>query len=289
MHFSSGSWRLFLFSLFLYFLLAVSLLAAFLFPEWRRQALAPVGRSVARLGQMGRSLTRGSKSVLLRCWQALRHFAHALLRAVVEHRLLWSAAGLVLVISVLVGVLFGRNNVTFFDDRSPEIDAKVEALLKGEHLVPPAPLPPQVFATAEVEKIRPLTKEGSRDWEVLDPDFRARLLMVYKIMKEKHGYDLALLEGYRSPERQAKLAALGSNVTRAGANQSYHQFGLAADNAFYRNGKLVITEKDPWAMEGYRLYGEVAESMGLVWGGRWSFKDYGHVEYRKPGFKLSGK
>jgi len=39
-------------------------------------------------------------------------------------------------------------------------------------------------------------------------------------------------------------------------------------------------------MEGYRLYGEVAESVGLVWGGRWSFKDYGHVEYRKPGFKL---
>ncbi|MCY1535230.1 D-alanyl-D-alanine carboxypeptidase [compost metagenome] len=73
----------------------------------------------------------------------------------------------------------------------------------------------------------------------------------------------------------------------AKANQSYHQYGLAADNAFYRNGKLVISEKDPWAMEGYRLYGEAAESVGLVWGGRWSFRDYGHVEYRKPGFKLS--
>jgi peptidoglycan L-alanyl-D-glutamate endopeptidase CwlK len=36
-------------------------------------------------------------------------------------------------------------------------------------------------------------------------------------------------------------------------------------------------------MEGYRLYGEYAESVGLVWGGRWKMMDFGHVELRKSG------
>jgi peptidoglycan L-alanyl-D-glutamate endopeptidase CwlK len=102
-------------------------------------------------------------------------------------------------------------------------------------------------------------------------------------MKERYGYDMALLEGYRSPERQAILAAKGGSVTNAGAYQSYHQYGLAADSAFYRDGKVVISEKDPWAMRGYQLYGEVAEAAGLVWGGRWKLLDLGHVEFHKAG------
>ncbi len=71
-----------------------------------------------------------------------------------------------------------------------------------------------------------------------------------------------------------------------GGYQSYHQFGLAADVAFKRNGKVVISERDPWAMQGYRLYGQVAESVGLTWGGRWkSIQDYGHTEFRMPGLR----
>lgn len=61
---------------------------------------------------------------------------------------------------------------------------------------------------------------------------------------------------------------------------------LAADVAFKRSGKVIISERDPWAMQGYRLYGEVAESVGLTWGGRWtSIQDYGHTEYRMPGLR----
>jgi peptidoglycan L-alanyl-D-glutamate endopeptidase CwlK len=97
---------------------------------------------------------------------------------------------------------------------------------------------------------------------------------------------MALLEGYRSPERQNRLAQMGGNVTNAAAFQSYHQYGLAADNAFLRDGKLVISEKDPWAMRGYQLYGQTAEQVGLTWGGRWKMMDLGHVEYHKPGFVL---
>lgn len=159
----------------------------------------------------------------------------------------------------------------------------VAKLLQGEQLVPPPPLPPEVFTTAEVESARPMLAGADRKWELLDPDFRQRLLLVFKIMKEQHGYELALLEGYRSPERQAMLQAMGPHVTNAGAFQSYHQYGLAADTAFYREGRIVISEKDPWAMRGYELYGEVAESVGLTWGGRWRMRDFGHVELRRAG------
>jgi peptidoglycan LD-endopeptidase CwlK len=125
---------------------------------------------------------------------------------------------------------------------------------------------------------------ASRQWELLNPDFRQRLLVLFQIMKERHGYEMVLIEGYRSPERQAQLAALGRHVTQAGANESYHQYGFASDCAFLRNGKLVISEQDPWAARGYELYGEVAQSLGMVWGGSWrSLKDYGHVELRQPG------
>jgi peptidoglycan L-alanyl-D-glutamate endopeptidase CwlK len=58
---------------------------------------------------------------------------------------------------------------------------------------------------------------------------------------------------------------------------------LAADCAFLRDGKLVISEKDPWAMRGYELFGEVAEAAGLTWGGRWKMMDFGHTELRRPG------
>jgi peptidoglycan L-alanyl-D-glutamate endopeptidase CwlK len=166
----------------------------------------------------------------------------------------------------------------------------VAALLQGENLVPPPPLPPEVFTTREVELVRPRLSEASREWVLLDADFRQRLLMAFKVMRERHGYDMVLIEGYRSPERQEALRSQGAHVTQAGALRSYHQFGLAADCAFYRDGKLVISERDPWAMRGYQLYGAVAEELGLTWGGRWaSISDFGHVELRRPGVLQSAK
>ena len=133
------------------------------------------------------------------------------------------------------------------------------------------------------------TSMVDRKWDRMNPRYKQRLLMVFKIMKERYNYDLVLLEGYRSPGRQNMLSG-NSNTTRARAFQSYHQFGLAADVAFRRDGKVVISERDPWAMRGYQLYGEVAESVGLTWGGRWkSIHDYGHTEYKMPGLKKTAE
>ena len=162
-------------------------------------------------------------------------------------------------------------------------DAQIAALLQGEQLVPPAPPPPLAFTTQEVVLVRPMLVNASRNWGLMHPDFSQRLLLAFKIMKEKHGYEMALLEGYRSPARQDQLAQMGGAVTNARAFQSWHQYGLAADCAFWRDGKLVISEKDPWAMRGYQLYGEVAEQLGLTWGGRWKMMDLGHTELRLRG------
>lgn len=124
-----------------------------------------------------------------------------------------------------------------------------------------------------------------RKWDKMHPSYKQRLLMVFKIMKERHGYEMVLLEGYRSPERQTRLSG-NTATTLAKAYQSYHQFGLAADAAFKRDGKVVISERDPWAMRGYQLYGEVAETVGLTWGGRWTrIHDYGHTEFRMPNLR----
>ena len=167
---------------------------------------------------------------------------------------------------------------------SRPVNTQVAALLVGEQLAPPSPLPPELFTTREVEQARPNVRHASRQWELLDADFRQRLLVVFKLMREQHGYELVLLEGFRTAQRQAQLSAMGPQVTRAGAGQSYHQVGLAADLAFLRDGRIVISERDAWAARGYELYGDVARSVGLTWGGDWkSLRDLGHVELRRPG------
>lgn len=56
------------------------------------------------------------------------------------------------------------------------------------------------------------------------------------------GHQFAMFEGYRSPERQAELYALGRTVsgrivTYAGPGASMHQYGLAADIVGFVDGR----------------------------------------------------
>jgi peptidoglycan LD-endopeptidase CwlK len=266
-----------------YFLLAIAVGAVLLFPRealeaaravargWSRMSqrmMTPLGRARQGVGEFGE---RGSESAGF-WWRVAQR----------NRWLLLASAVLVLIPVVLALSLQRYVGIGGFEDNRQPTDPVILALLQGEHLVPPAPLPPEVFTTREVELIRPALGSASRDWNRLDAEFRQRLLAVFEVMK-RYGYEMALLEGYRSPERQDYLAGLGAHVTSAAAYQSYHQYGLAADCAFFLNGRLIIDEKDPWAMQGYRLYGEAAEAAGLGWGGRWKMMDFGHVELRRPG------
>ncbi|QYF92753.1 M15 family metallopeptidase [Massilia sp. PAMC28688] len=268
----------------LYFLLACLVSWMILFPAGREfvlQALAGAGqRMQQRLGHLARQQGEG----VVKIQQSGRSSLRNLISFVRAHYVLFTVGILLILIPPIVALTSGSSTMLGgFDTPVRETNQQVAMLLEGEQLVPPPPLPPAVFATVEVEQVRPMLVTASRDWDRLDPEFAQRLLLIFKIMKERHGYEMAILEGYRSPERQNKLAAMGSNVTNAAAFQSWHQYGLAADCAFLRNGKIVITEKDPWAMRGYELYGEVAESVGLTWGGRWKMMDFGHTELRRKG------
>jgi peptidoglycan L-alanyl-D-glutamate endopeptidase CwlK len=267
-----------------YFVLACGLAALLLFPAVREHMASRVARGVRRLGGAHQSVQRA----------ATRNARHGLVQAgdvalgstrwLQRHWLGVSVAIALLALPpLLVFSVRGWHTLDAFDDRTSLSDGSVIAtLLQGEQLVPPPPLPPEVFTTAEVELVRPQLGSADRRWDALDADFRQRLLLAYRLMRDEHGYEMALLEGYRSPERQTALAGLGAHVTNAAAWQSHHQYGLAADSAFMRAGKLVISERDPWAAKGYELYGEVAQRVGLTWGGRWQNADLGHVELRKP-------
>lgn len=256
----------------LYFMLACSAIWMGLFPAGRRfvsQLAGALGRW--RLPRLRRPPLDG-----------LRHWARRQLAYLASHRALAAAAFLLVLVPTLLA-LSHPGMLPGFEGERAAPDAQIAALLEGEQLAPPAALPPLAFTTVEVELVRPMLVDASRNWQALNPEFIQRLLMIFKIMKEKYGYEMALLEGYRSPARQNLLASMGGSVTNARAFQSWHQFGLAADCAFWRNGKLIISEKDPWAMRGYQLYGEVAESLGLTWGGRWTMMDFGHTELRMKG------
>lgn len=198
-----------------------------------------------------------------------------------------SIAALLILMLPVVTILLLRRDVALegFDaNQRQRSSVLIEELLRGERLIPPPAPPMEVFLAPEVEAAVPMVATADRKWSQLDPEFTQRMLAVFQVMKVEYGYEMVLIEGYRSPQRQNQLAAKGSHVTLATAGRSWHQYGLAADCAFLRNGKIVISERDPWAMRGYQLYGQVAKQAGMVWGGDWkSIKDLMHVELRRPG------
>jgi peptidoglycan L-alanyl-D-glutamate endopeptidase CwlK len=152
-------------------------------------------------------------------------FVETSVRRAVEYVALrkWAALAIAAMLSIpalMAVVLTSSSRLDGYEDMPTTGDPVVVALLQGEQLVAPPPLPPELFVTKEVEALRQELAGASREWLALDTEFRRRLLTVYQLMA-RHGYQMALLEGYRSPERQALLARLGSSVTNAGAYQSF--------------------------------------------------------------------
>lgn len=275
---------MFLFSVLLFFVVTCFCAWLLLFPSGRDvvvQSMHALGR---RLGQRLRGGVRQGAQQVGGLGRQAGGSLRSTLRFLKRRYLLLLAASVLLAVPPLLALMLsGRSMLSGFDSDTHAINDQIAGLLQGEQLTAPSPLPPPVFTTAEVTLVRPMLDSANRNWQLLDPAFAQRLLLVFRIMKERHGYDMAILEGYRSPERQNALAAAGPNVTNARAFQSYHQFGLAADCAFLRDGKLVISERDPWAMRGYQFFGAAAEAAGLTWGGHWTMMDFGHAELRVPG------
>ncbi|MEJ6330662.1 M15 family metallopeptidase [Stenotrophomonas maltophilia] len=251
-----------------------------LFPETvesLRQAIAKrLGGFRRRAGQVGDRVGHGATRVR----SGVREEVGAVHGALRRHWLILVVAAALLLIPPIV-IFVTRQTVVLEDFRGDDLaesSSMVAQLLRGERLTPPPPPPPEVFTTAEVRRLRPEIVTADRKWDQIDPDLQQRVLAIYEVMRRQYGYEMVLIEGYRSPQRQAELMA-GGKATRAGAWQSCHQYGLGVDSAPIRDGKLQWDMEDPWTRRGYFLYGELAEQAGLDWGGNWrSIKDYVHVE-----------
>jgi peptidoglycan L-alanyl-D-glutamate endopeptidase CwlK len=99
------------------------------------------------------------------------------------------------------------------------------------------------------------------------------------------GIDLLVTSTYRDNESQAALYAQGRTkpgaiVTNAKPGQSWHNWRCAFDVVPLRNGKPV------WGTSGpdgdlWRKIGELGESVGLEWAGRWTGKlrEMAHFQY----------
>lgn len=119
-------------------------------------------------------------------------------------------------------------------------------------------------------------KQDSLD--LLHPSFRP---IAVKWLEEvlSAGLRVKVLETLRTEARQQALQAQGASQVKVG----WHQVGLALDFAcFDHEGKYLTND-----LSGdYRRAGEIAESLGCVWGGRWKhLVDSSHLEYH-PGFTL---
>jgi hypothetical protein len=84
--------------------------------------------------------------------------------------------------------------------------------------------------------------------------------------------DLSQRECQRFPDRQREMVAKGLSKTI----HSKHLDSLAVDLILFEDGKPVWDAGHP----SYVALGEYWESLGGTWGGRWSFKDAVHFEYK---------
>lgn len=94
------------------------------------------------------------------------------------------------------------------------------------------------------------------------------------------GIDVIVTSTYRDFESQTALynqgrTTKGAIVTNAKAGESYHNFRCALDFAPVVNGKINWNDT-----KTFTRCGEIAESVGLEWAGRWkSFKELAHVQF----------
>tara|TARA_R100000306_G_C4332012_1_gene120724 strand:- start:107 stop:532 length:426 start_codon:yes stop_codon:yes gene_type:complete len=80
-------------------------------------------------------------------------------------------------------------------------------------------------------------------------------------------FDITIVEGLRSQERQNKLVEQGKSKTKFGK----HVLGLAVDIAPYNKGGIDWENRDDWHYLGGFVLG-IATQMGVNvrWGGDWS-------------------
>ena len=103
------------------------------------------------------------------------------------------------------------------------------------------------------------------------------------------GINVKVISGYRSYKEQDELYAQGRTkpgkiVTKARGGYSFHNFQTAFDvGIFSKDGKTYYGESN-----AYKTIGEIGESLGLEWGGRWDeFDDPPHFQFNPRGYTMA--
>jgi peptidoglycan L-alanyl-D-glutamate endopeptidase CwlK len=97
---------------------------------------------------------------------------------------------------------------------------------------------------------------------------------------KKHNIDIIITSTYRDKESQDVLYAQGrtlpgKKVTNAKGGQSFHNYHVAFDFVPIVGGKAQWND-----VALFTKCGEIAESLGLEWAGRWvKFKEMAHCQY----------
>lgn len=124
---------------------------------------------------------------------------------------------------------------------------------------------------------------NSRSLDELHPTVRERV-EAFLDECEAQGIDILVTSTYRDHESQNALyaqgrTAPGRKVTNARGGQSWHNWRCALDIVPLRNGKPVWnTTGADWEL--WEAIGNIGESCGLEWAGRWkTFKEYAHFQY----------
>lgn len=117
---------------------------------------------------------------------------------------------------------------------------------------------------------------GFKNVESLHPDMQPLALDLVAHARA-NGLPITITNCYRTAAEQDRLyaqgrTAKGSIVTNAQGLQSYHNYGLAFDFSF-ENDPIFPPVSDP----KWEQVGNIANSMGLIWGGQ--FGDVDHIEY----------
>lgn len=125
---------------------------------------------------------------------------------------------------------------------------------------------------------------NSRNLSDLHPACKAKAEKFLELAKQ-NGIDLLVTSTYRDNESQAALYAQGRSkpgiiVTNARPGQSWHNWRCAFDVVPIRNGKPVWQTSGPDG-DLWRKVGELGESVGLEWAGRWTGKlrEFAHFQY----------
>lgn len=121
----------------------------------------------------------------------------------------------------------------------------------------------------------------SRRLDDLQQPFRTKAMELIARCVEA-GIAVTIVDTLRTPEEQAENLRKGVSWTRNSRHLPQPPDGRsrAIDICPYFQYQLHGPDKLAWdASDGvWQIIGDIGEELGLVWGGRWSVKDYGHFQ-----------